>query len=112
MIIKGRTVILYTKRETGRDAFNAPIYAMTPESIDNVLVEPASTDDIITTTQLYGKKIAYTLHIPRTDNHIWVDSIVEFYGRKYRTFGDVLEYDPNLTPLEWGRKIKCELYGG
>ena len=39
-LIKGITIKLYEKTQTGTDGFNRPIYKETPVDIENVLVEP------------------------------------------------------------------------
>ena len=108
--IKGRTVKLHTFTETSTDPFGNPITEETIESIDNILIEPASNEAIVTELQTIGKRIAYILHIPKDDDHDWRDSVVEFYDSKWKTYGDCLQYDPELTPLSWGKKIKVERY--
>jgi len=69
MEIKGITVILIDKVKTGTDPFDAPIYEDKEIPIENVLVSPTSSDDVINQVQLYGKKSTYTLGIPKGDEH-------------------------------------------
>lgn len=108
--IKGQTIYLYQKIENGVDEFNAPVYIEVKSEVGNVLIEPASNEAITSEFQLYGKRIAYTLHIPKNDTHDWDDVVVEFYGQKYHTYGDMLIWDESLTPLDWNKKIKVERY--
>lgn len=108
--LKGTTVNLYTREQTGVDDFNAPVYQETVVAVDNILICPASTEDIASDLQLYGKHTVYELHIPKTDSHEWEDRTVEFYGQKWRTFGTVLEWMEGLAPGPWNRKIKVERY--
>lgn len=110
-MIEGITVILYEKIEKGRDAFNAPIYEEVAEPVDNVLVCPSTTDDIVTSQDLYGKKAVYTMAIPKGDNHNWIDATVEFFGRKWQTFGFPLEGIEENIPLDWNKKVMVEAYG-
>ena len=110
MMIKGQTVILYTRVQTGIDAFGMPVYLDIAENVENVLVEPASNDAITSEFELNGKHVSYILHIPRNDNHDWSDSVVSFYGKKWKTYGDCIIYAEQLTPLDWGKKIKVESY--
>jgi len=63
-MIKGITVTLINKKEVGRDPFNRPIYEDVEIEVDNVLVSPVSTEDIVHTLELTGKKAVYTLAIP------------------------------------------------
>lgn len=109
-MIRGITILLYEKRQTGTDAFHAPIYEETPIEVPNVLVGEPSAEDIVNEMQLYGKRIAYTLAIPKGDTHDWNDVTVEFFGQKWRTYGGVTQGIENLIPLCWNRKVKVERY--
>ena len=60
-MIKGMTVTLIRKVENGRDAFNNPVYTETETDIDDVLVSPVPSQDIVDTLNLTGKKAVMTL---------------------------------------------------
>lgn len=109
-MIKGQTVRLHEKTVVGRDPFGAALYSEQVVDVDNVLLEPASNDAVISELQLTGKHIAYILHIPKGDAHEWKDTVVEFYGDKWKTYGDCLIYDEAMTPLDWNKKVKVERY--
>lgn len=104
-------VSLYDRVKTGTDAFNAPVYAESPTEVKNVLVCPVSTEDIITDFQLYGRRAEYELCIPKGDTHIWENRTVEFFGKKWRTFGIPLEWMEHRVPLPWNKRVKVERYG-
>lgn len=110
-LLTGTTILLYEKVKTGVDAFNAPIYTEKAVNVENVLIAPATTEDIEDDLQLYGKHAVYELHIPKTDTHNWENQVVEFYGHKWKTFGIPLVYMNHLTPGQWNRKVKVERYG-
>lgn len=110
-LIKGIPVILHVKTLSGEDAFKNPTYTQTPVTVENVLVTPAGTDDIVADVQMEGKKAVYELGIPKDDPHTWEDSVVEFFGQKWKTFGFCTRYITELVPLDWDRKIKVERYG-
>ena len=110
-MIHGITVRLYVKLQTGTDAFNAPVYAETPIDVPIVLVGEPTAEDIVNDLQLYGKRIAYTLGIPKGDAHDWENAIVEFFGKKFRTYGGVTQGIDDLIPLLWNKKVKVERYG-
>lgn len=109
--MRGITVTLYTKTQTGVDRFNAPIYEETPTEVENVLIENLSTDDVIATDTMYGKKAVYRLCIPKGDTNDWENVTVEFYGQKFKTFGFPIEYIEHLVPLNWNKKVLVERYG-
>ena len=109
--IKGQTILLFDRVETSVDAFNAPVYTEKPIEVENILICPVSTQDIVDGLQLYGKHAVYELHIPKEDAHSWENRTVEFYSQKWKTFGTVLQWMEQLTPGPWNRKVKVERYG-
>lgn len=109
--MKGITITLYEKTQTGTDDFNAPIFTETATTVDNVLIGEPSTDDIVNDVQLYGKRLAYTLAIPKGDTHEWRDRTVEFFGERFRTYGEPTQGIDHLIPLSWNKKVKVERYG-
>lgn len=108
--LKGITITLYEKTQTGTDAFNRPVYTETAVSVDNVLVAPASTSETLDTVNLTGKKAVYTLGIPKGDAHDWKDKKVEFFGETFKTFGEPLKGIEAMIPLEWNTKVQVERY--
>lgn len=109
--IKGITVTLYEKEEIGRDAFNHPIYSEgEPVEVENVLVAPASTTEIIDTLNLTGKKAVYNIAIPKGDAHTWKDNKVEFFGSMWRVIGFPQRGIEENIPLDWNEKWMVEKY--
>ena len=108
--IKGITVILQVREQTGSDDFGAPVYSETMQSVENVIVSPVSTDDVVNELQLSGKKAEYELCIPKSDTHIWENCEVDFYGHRWKTIGIPQEYIENMLPLDWNKKVKVERY--
>lgn len=109
-MIRGITVTLYEKKPVGKDGFNKTIYKEEPVAVDNVLIEPMTADDIVTTESLYGKKAVYRLCIPKGDSHKWEDSRVVFFNKEWHIFGPPLEYIEELIPLNWNKKHMVERY--
>lgn len=109
-MIKGQTIVLHEKTQVGVDDFNAPIWEENAVEVDNVIIEPASNDAIVSEIQTTGKHVVYILHIPKNDSHNWTDARVDFYGQSWKSFGDCMVYDAMLTPLSWNKKVKVERY--
>jgi hypothetical protein len=109
--IKGITVILLVKKQIGVDAFNAPIYETVETEVENVLVAPSTSDDIVTKQDLTGKKAMYTLAIPKGDTHDWKDATVKFFGQTWKTIGFPLMGIEENIPLDWNKKVTVEQYG-
>lgn len=107
----GSTVQLVVKTESGTDAFGAPTYTEELVNVEDVLVGQPSTDDITSALQMYGKKIAYTLGIPKGDMHNWTDAEVIIWGDRYRTIGYPVTGESENIPLKWGKNVKVERYG-
>ena len=97
--------------QTGTDDFNCPVYTETPVEVENVLICPAESTDIVGDTQLNGRHAVYELCIPKDDTHIWEDRTVEFFGRKWKTFGIPQQWIEENLPLDWNRRVKVERYG-
>ena len=79
-MIRSITVTLYERTETGADDFGAPVFTETMTDVPGVLVTPISAQDMVTDTQLYGKKGVYELCLPKGDAHVWDDCRVTFFG--------------------------------
>lgn len=109
--IKGITVILIDKVKTGKDEFNHPIYKENMIEVENVLVAPSSTTDIVTSEDLEGKKAVYTLAIPKGDTHDWEDKKIIFFNQKWHSFGFTIQGIDENIPLEWNKKVMVERYG-
>lgn len=109
--LKGITVTLIEKVESGKDPFGAPIFTESEVGVSNILVSPTSTDDVINQLSLTGKKVSYTLAIPKGDAHNWINTQVEFFGETWQTVGYPIEGIEELIPLEWNKKVMVERYG-
>lgn len=104
--LHGETIVLYNRTQTGTDDFNRPVYAEVAEQVENVLIGEPSTDDITAELNLSGKRIAYTLGIPKGDTHIWTGRTVEFWGERFETVGKPMTGITDLIPLDWDKKVK------
>ena len=108
--LKGITITLFEQTQVGTDAFNRPVYAEEPVEVENVLIGEPSSQDITDTLNLSGKKLAYTLAIPKGDTHEWTNGTVEFFGERFRTIGNPTEGIEDMIPLDWNKKVKVERY--
>ena len=111
-MIKGIEVILYAEIVIGYDEFGTEITEKTPQKVQDVLVSPASAQEILDNNELYGRKAVYTLAIPKDDIHDWENKEVEFFGHRWRTFGIPAEGIASLIPLRWNKKVTVERVEG
>lgn len=112
--LTGRSIILYDKVKAGVDDFNHQIYEEMPVTVENVLIGSPTPQEVIDTLNLTGKRVAYTLGIPKGDLHTWTDRRVElpadFPAGKYRTIGPPAVGQEELIPLAWGKNVQVERY--
>lgn len=108
--MSGITVTLHNRVQTGTDAFNRPIYEDVQTTVDNVLIGEPNTEDIVNEMNLSGKRLAYTLAIPKGDDHEWKDAVVEFFGERFQTFGAPTQGIEAMIPLRWNKKVKVKRY--
>ena len=108
--IHGIPITLIDKQVVSVDPFGSPVVKDVEILVDNVLVAPATTEDVTNQMSLTGKKISYTLGIPKGDMHDWENKEVRFFGKRWRTVGIPLEGIEELIPLEWNKKVMVERY--
>ena len=111
-MIKGITIQLFVRGEI-TDPFGGPEIADGNWiDVDNVLYGEPSTEDVTNTLNLYGKRVAYVLAIPKGDTHKWTDTLVRLPDGVYRTIGFPTHGIDELMPLAWNMKVKVERYDG
>lgn len=112
MRIKGITVILHERVQTGTDAFNRPIYRVNPVPVENVLVSPVgAAEEILDRTNMSGDKVTYWIAIPKGDEHTWEGNEVEFFGNSYKAIGNIIQGIEENIPLLWNKKIQVMKVG-
>ena len=109
--MKGITITLYDRTQTDVDELNNPVYTETPVSVDNVLVAPVNSTEVLDTYNLTGRKAVYQLAIPKGDTHDWTaGKKVNFFGEDWRIIELELEGIEKLIPLQWNKKVRVERY--
>ena len=107
-MIKGMPVKLHERILSGTDEFDHPVYTETPVIVENVLVAPASTTEILDTLNLTGKKVVYNIAIPKGDSHTWQDCRVDFFGQSWRVIGLPQQGIDENIPGSWNQKWMVE----
>ena len=108
--IHGIPITLIDKQVVSVDPFGSPVVKDVEITIDNVIVAPATTEDVTSQMSVTGKKISYTLGIPKGDNNDWENKEVRFFGKRWKTVGIPLEGIESMIPLEWNKKVMVERY--
>ena len=113
--MRGITVQLMVKTQVGVDLFNQPAYETKYEDVADVLVGEPSSTDIENNITMYGKRTAYTLAIPKGDEHIWEDTEVILpapFSATFRTIGRATAGIEENIPLRWNKKVHLEAVEG
>lgn len=108
--IKGVPVLLTVKEQTGTNTLGEPVYTETQEAVDNVLIGEPDSDQIVNAMNLHGKRIEYTLAIPKGDEHNWEDTEVSFWGKRFYTVGSPIQGIEDMIPLSWNKKVMVARY--
>lgn len=109
--MRGITITLYEQTKAGVNELNKQQYTETPVSVDNVLVAPVSSTEVLETYNLTGRRAVYQLGIPKGDTHKWTaGSKVNFFGEDWRIIELPEEGIEKLIPLAWNKKVRVERY--
>ena len=103
------------KTQVGVDLFNQPAYETKYEDVADVLVGEPSSTDIENNITMYGKRTAYTLAIPKGDEHVWEDTEVILpapFSATFRTIGRATAGIEENIPLRWNKKVHLEAVEG
>ena len=109
-MIKGETVILIKKTTAGTNLIGEPIVTTEEIAVENVLIGTPSTDAAIEDLNLYGKRLAFVLGIPKGDENDWKDAEVKIRGQRFRSYGFPLTQTEENVPGPWNTQVKVEAY--
>lgn len=111
-LIKGIPIKLYKKTKTGTDEFNRDVYETESVTVENVLVSASTETEVTDSLNLTGRKVVYTMALPKGDENDWTDVEVEFFGKKFKTVGAPIEGIEDMLPLDWNKKVRVEAING
>ena len=111
MRIKGVSVVLHERIQGELDPLGNPTYTTKDVTVDNVLWNVSSVDDLIDKDRLEGTKELYTLSIPKGDAHTWLENTVTFNGKTFHCYAESVGIE-ELIPLSWNKKVLVERYDG
>lgn len=113
-MLRGTTVTLYERRQTGTDGLGAPVYEEIPVRVEDVLIAPADSPAVTDSTGLAGRRTAYRLYLPRGDAHIWENCRVELCGDTFCVIGGGEQWMEENLPAgcRWNKRVEVERYDG
>lgn len=107
--MRGETVIVQRREQTGTDAFNEPIYGWTETAVEDVLTSPGSRSDLNDSNRPDGVLVAWTLHMPKSFTGSLRGCLVKVRDDEPRAvIGDPQPYMNINTPGRWNRPVELE----
>lgn len=105
--MKGETVVVSTRVQSGKDMFGNAIYELDSLEVDNVLVAPGEVDDVIESTRPEGSEIHYTLYFPKTFEWLGLENAeIEVRGESFKVIGRPNYWNPDVCPTDWNMVVK------
>ena len=113
--MKGVTITLLQKTQTGTDPLGQPTFSTKEVSVKDVLVGEPSSSDIETVLTKYGKRVAYTLGLPKGDENTWYKAQVKLpapWSATFNVIGDFTAGIEENVPTRWNKKVHLERIEG
>lgn len=108
-MIRGETVVVERRVETGRDPGNNPVYEWVPEQVTGVLVAPGARADVDASIRPDGKRIRWNLHFPKGYPATLAGARISVRGQDARpVVGDPQHYTEANTPGRWSMPVELE----
>ena len=102
--MNGETVKLVCRQAAGRDPFNNEVFEECETEVENVLVQPAGTQDDTDSNRPEGIKAKYLLLFPKAfayGSGSLRGTKIEVRGKRYKVIGDPGCYDGKNCPTDW-----------
>lgn len=110
-IFKGMQVKVLRQVKGEPDEMGEPTLTWKPETVDNVLMHPSTTDDL-EASRPDGVQIDVTFHFPKTYTASLRGCRIQVGEHEYRVVGDPQPYMEQNTPGSWNRTVGAEaVYG-
>ncbi|MDU2421298.1 MAG: hypothetical protein E7D48_04175 [Bifidobacterium scardovii] len=105
--MRGETITLIHRTQTGLDPGNDPIWATEPERVDDVLIEDGSQSNSTEGNRPNGIHVAKTIHMPRAWPYRSLRGAKAIIDNiEYTVIGDPRPYTGGLTPTRWNLTVE------
>lgn len=106
-MIRGETVQVVRRVETGRDRFNAPVWDDEVETVTDVLVAPGPRTDVDASTRPDGVRVQWSLHFPKSyTKPLRGCRVAVRGGEPMPVIGDPAPYTMENTPGRWHMPVE------
>lgn len=105
--MRGSTVTIIGRTQSGLDPGGDPIWTSTEEQVDDVLIQDGAQANSAASTRPEGISVDRTIHMPRSwPYHSLRGCRVRLPdGIEYCVVGDPIPYDGGLTPTRWNLTV-------
>lgn len=104
--MRGETVYVEDVLETGADPFGNPLFERFERAVDNVLVAPGDTEDVIESNRPDGAEVRYTCYFPKTFDEVLENRRVKVRGEWLDVIGSPDHFDKLNCPTDWWEVVK------
>lgn len=111
-MIRGETVVVECKIPDGVDAYNHAKYATAELPVENVLVAPQSSSDVIDGNRTDGAEVRYKLHFPKTYIGKLDGLRVKVRDEWLHVVGSPRRYTAENTPGRWNMEVEVGVVNG
>ena len=112
-MITGEKVTLERYTKGPPDAMGDLVLISTTEDIENVLVQPGTTDDLTVGNRPDGVTVVYTLHIPKGyETYSFRECRLKVRGEWMEVVGAPTYYAPENTPGAWNYPVEVKRCDG
>lgn len=110
-MIHGITIQLLRRAQTGVDDYGSPVFDETAVTVPGVLVGEPVTSESPSTLDPIGRRVQYTMALPKGDSNEWEGNRVilpEPFAGTFRVIGlPTAGIEANI-PLRWNKKVLIE----
>lgn len=110
-LLTGETVTVLTPTY-GYDEGMEETVTWSSQTVDNVLVAPGSTSDVIDSTRPYGTRASFSLGFPKSFSAPLRGCRVEVRGFTYLVIGDPKPNNEQNCPTQWWYTAEVEVVDG
>lgn len=111
-MIKGETVVVRKFAEGEADPFGAVAQVAAEETVEDVLVQVGSTNDLTGSIRPDGVEVKFTLHFPKTYNVDLRGAQVQVRGEWYGVIGSPAWYTVENCPTKWNYPVEVSVING
>lgn len=110
--MRGETVCVHARVQTGTDDLNDAVWEDVELEVDNVLVAPGASQDVVSSMRPDGVQVRYTLYFPKTFDGRLEHCSIDVRGERLDVVGSPRRFDKVNCPTEWWMVVEVACTNG